>query len=70
MRSEHAATELKQYFQIKNDLLVAFRAGNKEDAEFHIGELAAIRLHTTNERLRGACSATIAELGDTEVYAA
>lgn len=70
MRSEREATELRQFFQIKIDLTAAVRSGRQEDAEFHIGELATIRLHTTNARLRDACTIAIAEHRDTSVYAA
>lgn len=70
MRSQTEATELRHYFQIKTELQAARRGGRAEDAEFHIGELAGIRLHTTNARLRDACTATIEDRHGSAVDAA
>jgi hypothetical protein len=53
-------TELIQYFQIKTDLAAAVRSAAAVDIEFHLGELAVMRLHTNSDRLRRACAATLA----------
>ncbi|MDI1263912.1 MAG: hypothetical protein PS018_11705 [bacterium] len=55
MRKAQQSTELQQYFAIKSDLADATRLGSADDIEFHLNELAVIRLHTDSARLRAAC---------------
>ncbi len=53
-------TELQHFFAIKTDLAAAFRASNMEDIDFHLNELAVMRLHTNSDTLRRECRSTIA----------
>lgn len=53
-------TELRHYFEIKTDLAAAVRDAAAEEIAFHLGELAAMQQHTTSDRLRHGCAATIA----------
>jgi hypothetical protein len=55
MRLAREATELRQFFAIKTDLATAVRDAVADDIDFHLGELATMRLHTTSARLRAAC---------------
>ena len=60
MRLEREKTELRLFFEIKSDLAFAVRAGAPADIDFHLNELATMQMHTTSDRLRRACRATMA----------
>lgn len=60
MLSALKATELRQYFAIKSDLAAAVRDGAVDDIDFCLNELGVIRMHTSSDRLRRACQASMA----------
>lgn len=60
MLSAREATELRQYFAIKTDLVAAVRDAVTDDIDFHLNELAIMQMHTTSDRLRSSCASTIA----------
>lgn len=60
MRPAREALELQQFFAIKSDLAAAVRNAVAEEIDFHLCELAVIQMHTTSDRLRHVCAATIA----------
>ncbi len=60
MRPAREASELKQFFAIKSDLAAAVRDAAAEEIDFHLNELFVMQKHTTSDRLRHACAATIA----------
>lgn len=60
MRSTRQNTELINYFRIKTDLGAAAKTTNSDDIEHHLDELAIMAMHTTSDRLRRACNASIA----------
>lgn len=60
MHSPREVTELRHYFAIKTDLVAAVRDAAQDDINFHLNELAIMQMHTTSDRLRHGCAATIA----------
>lgn len=61
MRLIQEATELQHFFAIRNDLADATRRGMTDDIQFHLDELATMRMHTTSERLQRACKSAAAD---------
>lgn len=61
MQLARERTELRHYFEIKSDLAAAVRDAAAEEIAFHLEELAIMQQHTTSDRLRHGCAATIAQ---------
>lgn len=55
MCSTRESTELRQFFAIKSDLVAAVKAAVLDDIDFHLNELATMKMHTTSERIKQAC---------------
>ena len=59
--AELRATDLKHYFEIKQDLAAAIRDGQTAEIAHHIDELEILAMYTDSYRIQRACALAISQ---------